>query len=133
MHLASPGPADTIGPLVGRYFLELAVYGRDEGAEVFVAEGAGEENAAWVRPTGLGEFAYEWQEVGYVGRDEHPLFGDGEFQHIFVFETFEILLGVEGPDVVPTIPKCPPDRSAREVGVQKQAGQYSIAWMFRFG
>jgi len=36
--------------------------------------------------------------------DKHPVLGDGEFEHVFVFETFEILLGVEGPDVVPTIP-----------------------------
>ena len=86
-----------------------------------------------MRPTRLGEIAYELQEVGYVGGDEHPLFGDGEFQHIFIYKTFEILFGVESPDIVPAIPQSPPNRPAREVGVQEQAGPYSIAWMFRFG
>src|SRR5215218_9700334 len=37
--LAAPGPADTVSPFVGRDFLELAVYGGDEGTEVLVAEG----------------------------------------------------------------------------------------------
>lgn len=79
MRLASSGPADAIGPFVGRDILELAVYSGDEGAEVFVAEGAGEEDAAWVRPTRLGKIGYEGQEVGYVGGDKHSLFGDGKF------------------------------------------------------
>ncbi len=39
--LASPGPADTVGPFVRRDFLEFAVYGGDEGTEVLVAEGVG--------------------------------------------------------------------------------------------
>jgi hypothetical protein len=45
---ASLGPGDAVGPFVGRYFLELAVYGGDEGAEVLVAEGVGYEDAARV-------------------------------------------------------------------------------------
>ena len=48
--LASLGPADTVSPFVRRDFLELAVYGGDEEAEVLLAEGVGYKDAAWVGP-----------------------------------------------------------------------------------
>ena len=102
--LASPGPANTIGPFVGWDFLELAVYGGDEGTEVLVAEGVGYEDAARMGPPCFDLGGQEREEVGDVGGDEHPVLGDGEFEYVIVSETFEILLGVEGPDVMSTIP-----------------------------
>jgi hypothetical protein len=86
-----------------------------------------------VRPAGAYEIAYERQEVGYVGGDENPIFGDCELQYVFVSETLEVLFGVESPDDVATVLQSPPNRPTREVGVKEQAGQYSTACIFRFG
>src|SRR5215211_483449 len=41
---ASLGPGDAVGPLVGRDFLELSIYGGDEEAEILIAEGIGYED-----------------------------------------------------------------------------------------
>ena len=101
---ASLGPGDAVGPFVGWDFLELAVYCGDEGSEVLVAEGVGYEKATWVGTARFDQGRQEREEIGDIGGDEHPVLGDGEFQHVFVSETFEILFGVDGSDVVPTSP-----------------------------
>ena len=85
--LAAPCPADAVGPFVGGDFLELAVYGGDNGAEVLVTEGVGYEDAARVGPalfdlcvvTALdvsnGQIMPRWVSVtvrSLLGRSEHP-------------------------------------------------------------
>ncbi len=104
LRLTPPSPADAVGPLVAWDFLELAIYGGDEGTEVFVAEGVGDEDAARVGPARFAQDGQKRKEVGDVGGDEHPALGDGEIQHVLILEPFEVLLGVDSPDIVSAIP-----------------------------
>lgn len=97
-------PSDSVGPFFGLDIAQLAINGGDERAEVLVAEGAGDEDTARVGPARSGQCTYERQEVGDVGGDEHPALGDGELQYVFVLETFEILFGVYGVDIVTEVP-----------------------------
>ncbi len=131
--LSPSDPPDAVGPFFWLDASQFAVYSGDEGTEVLIAEGVGDEDATCVGRAGSGQRTYQWQEVSDVGGDKHPTLRDGEIQNVFVVETFEVLFRVYGVDVVAEVPESTSYRPARKVGIQEQAGQYSMGWTFRLG